>query len=122
MDFFPILQPTNTHPLVDFACAFPIIQQGVGVCGALFSIANLVGNLAKRVFNEGIYAFQRNPSQEQVSQKQRFREANNQFRENHLDHLVLNICRCVPVYGSVVSIIRFSAAAVLNGTSTARSC
>jgi hypothetical protein len=101
------IHPNKFEPLVDLACMLPGIQQGIGVCGALLSIIKLTGNVAKRVFMECAYASKKNLSEEQISKRNTFRKFNNESRKEHLQFLALNIVRCVPVAGSLVSYFRF---------------
>lgn len=99
--------PTKYNPIIDQCCIIPVIQQGIGICGTLFSLTSLTGNVAERILKECDNTCGKHPLPKQDSQIKKFRTLNDQSRKEHLQFLALNLARCVPIAGSVISYNRF---------------
>lgn len=91
-------------------CIFPVIQQVVGVSGAIYHFAKLMSNLAKRAFYEIKYDFEADKGIWKLASCSVelfvFRLVNDYKRDKHLSHLALNILRAIPVVGTAISIER----------------
>jgi hypothetical protein len=86
----------------------------VGLCGSVLSLIKVIGNIAKRAFKEGYYYGINKPSEKLNAEKTKFRIDNNNARKNHLTNLALNICRMIPVVGTLTSISRLYVGPLAN--------